>query len=88
MEDKAIVETVNAALGREFELAPQLLVPEADIRKDLGLDSLDMVDMVIVLEKAFQFKLKDREALAKIGTLGDIYDLIASLRDAGTIDKN
>ena len=88
MEDKAIIETVNAALSREFELDPKLLVPEADIRKDLGLDSLDMVDMVIVLEKAFQFKLKNREALAKISTLGDIHDLIASLRDAGTLDKN
>ena len=85
MHDDAIAERVNAALIEEFELVPERMAPEALIRDDLGLDSLDIVDMVIVLEKAFNFKLLNKEPLATIRTLGDIYAFIAALRDEGAI---
>ena len=87
MNNSEIAEKVNAALCEEFELEPEKLVPAADIRDDLGLDSLDIVDMVIVLEKAFDFKLQNKEPLARIRTLGDIHAFIADLRDAGTIRR-
>ncbi|MCL1985625.1 MAG: phosphopantetheine-binding protein [Betaproteobacteria bacterium] len=85
MNNDVIAEKVNKALIEEFELEPERLSPEARIRDDLGLDSLDIVDMVIVLEKSFHFKLHDKEPLATIQTLGDIYAFIAVLRDEGTI---
>ena len=85
MTDDVIAEIVNKELIEEFELDPAKISPEAHIRDDLGLDSLDIVDMVIVLEKAFNFKLRNKEPLAKMQTLGDIYEFIASLRDEGTI---
>lgn len=81
MEKSQIIEITNAALEAEFELDPQQLVPEAHIRDDLGLDSLDIVDMVIVLEKAFKVKLTNKKALATLHTLGDIYDFLETLRD-------
>lgn len=85
MNNSDIENTVNAALSEEFELDLDVLVPSAHIRDDLGLDSLDIVDMVIVLEKAFNFKLHNKEPLAKIQTLGDIYAFISLMRDEGTI---
>ena len=85
MNNDAIADRVNAALSEEFELEPEQLTPEARIRDDLGLDSLDIVDMVIVLEKAFAFKLQNKEPLTTIQTLGDLYAFIAALRDEGTI---
>ncbi len=85
MNNDTIIAKVNAALVEEFELEAQDLHAEAHIRDDLGLDSLDIVDMVIVLEKAFNFKLPNREALAQIQTLGDIYAFIAKLRDEGVV---
>ena len=85
MNDAVIAAIVNNALIEEFELDPESLFPEAHIRDDLGLDSLDIVDMVIVLEKAFKFKLENKEPLAKIQTLGDLYAFIAALRDEGAI---
>ncbi len=87
MTNEEIAKIVNDALADEFELEVEDLTPDAHIRDDLGLDSLDIVDMVIVIEKAFSFKLPDRAMLANIHTLGDIYGLIATLRDAGTISK-
>ncbi|WP_298997454.1 phosphopantetheine-binding protein [uncultured Desulfovibrio sp.] len=85
MNDNKIRETIDAALSEEFELSPDQLVPAAYIKEDLGLDSLDIVDMVIVLEKAFNFKLQNKESLVKIQTLGDIYAFIEALRDEGTV---
>lgn len=85
MNNSDIEKIVNAALSKEFELDLDDLVPSAHIRDDLGLDSLDIVDMVIVLEKAFNFKLHNKEPLAKIQTLGDIYAFISLMRDEGTI---
>ncbi len=82
MTYETIVATVNNAFAEEFEVEPEKLVPEAHIKDDLGLDSLDIVDMIIVLEQAFNFKLTDRSSIANITTLGELYDFIGALRDA------
>ena len=55
------------------------MVPEARIKEDLGLDSLDVVDMVIVLETALDFKIQDKAALKEIRTLTDVMDFILSI---------
>lgn len=81
MTRDTIVEIVTKAFQEEFEIDPQKLVPEAHIKDDLGLDSLDIVDMIIVLEQAFNFKLPDRSAIADITTLDELYAFIESLKD-------
>lgn len=73
-----IIDTVNTALIEEFELDAEAMQPEAHIFNDLGLDSLDAVDMVIVLEKAFGCKLRDEQAVREIRTLSDLYAFIES----------
>lgn len=81
MDKKYIEQTVNSALIAEFELEPSKVVPSARIRDDLELDSLDIVDMVMALEEAFQFKLQDRTRILDIRTIQDIYDFIETLGD-------
>ncbi len=76
MTQQEIIDIVNSALAQEFELEPEDMKPEAHLYKDLGLDSLDAVDMVIVLEKAFSRKLRDEKAIQKIQTLGHLYGFI------------
>ena len=56
----------------EFECEPDALVPEALLGKDLDLDSLDGVDLVVALEKEFSCRIPEAEARG-IKTLGDIY---------------
>lgn len=85
MERSIIIDIVNTALAEEFELDAATLTPETRLRDDLNLDSLDYVDMVIVLEKAFRFKIEDKQKLVNIQTLGDVYDFIVSLRDQGIV---
>lgn len=76
MDEQRIKEIVNQSLAEEFELEPEAMKPEATLYEDLGLDSLDAVDMVIVLENAFGVKMRDEQALRDIRTLNDIYAYI------------
>jgi acyl carrier protein len=76
MTDMEIIEQINTSLAEEFELNREDLKPEALIYDDLELDSLDIVDMVVVLEDAFKFKIREEEALREIRTLGDIHNFV------------
>ena len=80
MTEMEIVELINTSLAEEFELNREVLKPEALIFDDLKLDSLDIVDMVVVLENAFEFKIREEEALREIRTLGDIHNFVLNKR--------
>ena len=69
-----IIEAVNGALVNEMELDPAELAPEKTFFDDLGLDSLDMVDLMIGLQRKFGVSLRDNEEIKKVRTLGDVYD--------------
>ena len=76
MTDQEIIDLINTTLVNEFELNMDDMVPGAVLKDDLGLDSLDRVDMVIVLEKAFNFKIREEEAIREIQTLSDIHNFV------------
>jgi len=76
MTEQEIIERVDASLAEEFELDRSIMRPEATLFDDLGLDSLDMVDMVIALEHAFRIKIRDEEEIRKIRTLSDIHRFV------------
>jgi acyl carrier protein len=68
----ALEQIVQRIMIDEFEVDEAALRPEARLRDDLGLDSLDGVDLVVALEKAFRCRIPEEEARS-IRTLGDIY---------------
>ena len=76
MTEAEVIELIDSSLAEEFELDRDAMTPEANIYEDLGLDSLDTVDMVIVLEGAFKFKIREEEAIRAIRTLGDIHRFV------------
>ena len=76
MTDTEIIAKANAALAEEFELDVERMRPEALFRDDLGLDSLDAVDMVVVLEQEFGIKIGKDPAIAAIRTVGDMHEYI------------
>lgn len=78
MTEQEVIELIDSSLAEEFELERVAMTPEANIYEDLGLDSLDTVDMVIVLEGAFKFKIREEEAVREIRTLGDIHRFVLS----------
>lgn len=74
-----IIKQTNEALKKEFEFKDDQLLPTAQLRDDLGLDSLDAVDMVVVLEQKFGVTLRQGYDLRTIVTLNDLYDFIEKL---------
>ena len=78
MNSKEIIDLINKTLVEEFELKPENMKSESLIFSHLGLDSLDIVDMVVVLEKAFQFKIREEKSIRQIRTLGDIHTFVIS----------
>ncbi len=78
MTEQEVIELIDSSLAEEFELERGAMTPEANIYEDLGLDSLDTVDMVIVLEGVFKFKIREEEAVRGIRTLGDIHRFVLS----------
>ncbi len=78
MTEQEIVELIDSSLAEEFELEREDMTPDANLYEDLGFDSLDTVDMVIVLEEAFRFKIREEEAVRDIRTLGDIHRFVLS----------
>lgn len=80
ISDDELRRKIVEVLAQEFELAPEKMGPEATLYDDLGLDSLDVVDMVVVLEKTFGIKLTDEEALRSIRTMEDLFQFLLRLR--------
>ena len=76
MTDKQIIDLINSSLAEEFELDIDRMSPEALLFDDLELDSLDIVDMVVVLETAFRFKIREEEKIREIRTVGDIHNYV------------
>ena len=72
-----IIEKVNGFLVEEFEIDAQKITPEANLRETLELDSLDYIDLVVVIESNFGFKVK-QEDLASFGTFENFYDYVIS----------
>ncbi len=76
MTDPEVIQHVNDLLAEEFELTFDQMRPEALFKEDLELDSLDAVDMVIILEQAFKFKIKKNEAFKRIRSLNDLHKFV------------
>ena len=75
MEKQEIIAKIHDFLIEEFELEEKQLEPNASLKEALEIDSLDYVDLVVIIEKNFGFKVKG-EDFASIKTLQDFYDYI------------
>ena len=72
-----IEEKVKAFLVDDLEIEEENIYPESRLKEDMGIDSLDYVDIVVIVEKNFGFKIKAEEMTA-VKTLSQFYDYIES----------
>ncbi len=80
MTREEIIAKTNDVFAESFEIEPERLKPEANVFLDLGLDSLDTVDLVVAIQKRFGVQIRDDERVRAIRTLGDVYDFIATIQ--------
>lgn len=75
MQQEEIIRKVNQLLVDEIEIDHSQLSPNAELKKDLGIDSLDFVDLFVIIEHHFGFKMKAEE-MSDVKTLQNFYDYI------------
>ncbi len=75
MQRQEIEESVKEFLIDDLEIEEEKIAPEALLKDDLGIDSLDFVDIVVIVEKRFGFKIKPEE-MAGVKTLEQFCDYI------------
>ena len=75
MQTEEIIAKINSFLSEEFEVDPNTITPDAVLKDTLGLDSLDYIDLVVVIESNFSFKVKP-EDFSSISTFQDFYDYV------------
>lgn len=80
MQEKEIIRMINDVFEESFEVPRDKLTAEANIFDDLGLDSLDIVDLIVALQKKFGVTIRDNEVVRTIRSLGDIYTFIESMQ--------
>jgi len=77
MTNTEIIDKIHKFLSEEFEVEEGKLLPEANLKETLGLDSLDYIDLVVVIESNFAFKVKP-EDFVDIVSLEDFCNYIIS----------
>jgi len=73
-------EKVKKLLAEQLNIDANTITLKSRVIEDLGADSLDVVEMLMVLEDEFNVTVTDEESL-KIKTVGDIVALIDSKSD-------
>lgn len=81
MTEQEIIDITNRVFEESFEIEKERLVPEAHIFTDLGLDSLDIVDLIVALQGSFGVKIRNEENVRDIRTLQDLYSFIATIKN-------
>jgi len=76
-QNEQIVEKINHFLSEEFEVDEAMITPGGNLKDVLELDSLDYIDLVVVIENNFSFKVKP-EDFTGIITFGDFYNYVIS----------
>ncbi len=77
MTREEIIGIINNLLIEEFEIPEARLLPGAHLKNDLGLESLDFVDIAVIVQKEFGLTLKGEE-MTTITTLQSLYDHITN----------
>ena len=70
-----IEEKVKAFMIDDMEIDEDKVYTDALLKEDMGIDSLDYVDIVVIVDKVFGFKIKPEE-MSGVKTLGDFCDYI------------
>ena len=75
MTREEIISTVKEFLSEEFEVEKSIIEPQANLKETLDLDSLDYVDLVVVIEENFGFKVTGEDFVG-VATFDDFYSLV------------
>lgn len=70
-----VFEELKAIIAEQMCIDPSEISEDKDIIKDLGCDSLDIVDMLMAIEDKYGFTVEDSD-VADLATVGDVVKYI------------
>jgi acyl carrier protein len=82
MSDKSVEQMVKEIIIEQLSVSEEEVVPEASFVDDLGADSLDLVELIMVLEEKFNKEIPDEDA-EKLLTVQDAISYIKQLQEKG-----
>ena len=75
MSIEEVISTTKRFLVEEFEVDEKSIIPNASLKETLDLDSLDYVDLVVLIDMHFGFKVEQQDFVGML-TFQDFYDFI------------
>ncbi|MBO4267752.1 MAG: acyl carrier protein [Bacteroidaceae bacterium] len=75
MERSEIEAKVRKFMIEDLEIDEEKIKPDAHLMKDMGIDSLDFIDIVVIVEKTFGVKIKSEE-MAGVDTFSKFCDYL------------
>ncbi|MDR1974780.1 MAG: phosphopantetheine-binding protein [Bacteroidales bacterium] len=80
MNTEEVKDKLSVILAEEFEIDPTVITPEAPLMSTLNLDSLDLVDMVVLIDKNFGVTLTGPD-FVNVVTFQDFFNMIVRKMD-------
>ena len=77
MSDEATLIKLQEIVSTQLGIDPSKVVPSADFSKELGADSLDVVELVMAFEEEFEIEIED-EVAGEMSTVQDALDYIVA----------
>ena len=71
-------DKVKALLIEELSVNPDDITPEAELENDLGINSLELADLIFLCEEKFSIQIDDDD-IKKLITVGDVVNYLESL---------
>lgn len=75
MDKSAVQARIIDIIANQLGVDKEIVTAEANVVDDLGADSLDVVELVMALEEAFDLEIPDEDA-ESIRTVKDIFDYL------------
>lgn len=81
-DQELTVERLARVLNESFEVDPAKVVPEARLYEDLGIDSIDAVDLMLKLQLLTGLKVRP-EQFRSVRTVSDVIEVLDALSNKG-----
>lgn len=72
-------EQLKAILVEELQIEEDLITPEAELTNDLGINSIELADLVMLCEDKFNIEIND-DNIGTFVTVGDVVEYLEGLQ--------
>lgn len=76
-----VLTKLKALIADQLGVEEDIVTMETNFQDDLGVDSLDFVELTMAMEEAFDLEEMGEEDLAKVHTVGDLVRYIQQKLD-------